>query len=382
MRLRELGPGDEQARHDLSRLAFGGDPNGVLRDPPPGDAFGAFDDAGRLVAQVVALPYEQYWGGRPVPMAGVAGVAVHPGARSQGLVRQLMGALVGRARERGQLVSALYPTAPRIYRRLDWEVVGSLDTTRLPLQALGVPVTHGWRTRTAGPDDVTAVAQVYDAVAADGSGMLARTGPSFPAGAAGVLEHDVVTLAEDPDGQVVGYASYGRGLGYRGGAALRMGELLSLQGEGALALLRSLASWDSVVDAVLWRGPTDDLALRLPGRVPPPESVQPWMLRVLDPAAAVAARGFPSGLALGASFALAGDDGRLSGWHLEVADGRGVLDAAPADGLPVLSTRGLALLYAGVGNQGRLLREGLLDRPAPELSLAFSGPPPVLLDYF
>jgi predicted acetyltransferase len=141
------------------------------------------------------------------------------------------------------------------------------------------------------------------------------------------------------------------------------------------SLLAGLAGWEGVVDTVTWRGRTDDLALALDRSLPPPSEVQPWMLRVLDPVAAVAARGFGPGEAR-VPFAVDG-----VGYLLEVADGRGRLTPTAADGLPVVTAQGLALLYAGMA-QGRLLRAGLLDRPAPALEAAFAGPVPEILDYF
>ena len=99
------------------------------------------------------------------------------------------------------------------------------------------------------------------------------------------------------------------------------------------------------------------------------------MLRILDPVAAVASRGFTPGTTQSA-FALAG-----AGYRLEVADGRGILTHIPATDLPTLTWQGLALLYAGVA-QGRLVRNGFVDRPVPALEQVFAGPAPEILDYF
>jgi len=354
---------------DLSRLAFGGDRNSTPTPPTtPEVGVGAFDDHGRLVGRAIAFDYSQWWGGRPVPMAGVAGVAVHPDARGQGLVRQLMDALVA---ECEQPISVLFPTAPALYRRLGWEIVGTLDHTPVALSAL--PRGRG-EVRAATEADFPVIQALYDARAAQGNGLLTRTGCRFPDPAKDVFECDVVTLAVE-DGAVTGYVSYDRGRGYRGGAQLRVWDCVTASATALQTLLGSLASWDSVADTVLWRGPTADLALQLPGSVPPPTEVQPWMLRVLDPVAAVAARGFGQWEAT-ASFAVEG-----KGYRLEVADGRGALTPIDARDLPALAGTGLALLFAGVA-QGRLVRLGLLDRPVAGLETAFSGPVPEILDYF
>jgi predicted acetyltransferase len=369
--IRLLTDDDREQAHRLSNLAFGGDLSAPMpTDPPPaGPRAGAFDDRGRLVAKAFARPYEQWWGGRPVPMAGIAGVAVAPEHRGKGLVRRLMDALIDTTEAP---VSSLFPTAPSIYRPLDWEIVGGYDTTSLPLTWL--PTKGPLEVRAASDDDLSQIEALYDARGASSSGLLVRRGESFPLGIKGVLEIDVVTVAIDA-GRVVGYASYSRGRGYVNGGPLNLWDCIAQSPQAMQSLLAGLAGWSSVVDDVRWRGSTDDLALAVNRSLPPPVKAQPWMLRVLDPVAAVAQRGFAPGSTT-ASFAVAD-----TGYRLEVADGRGQLTAVPADGLPVVQPRGLALLYAGVAT-GRLARNGLADRDLPELEKAFRGPRPEILDYF
>lgn len=371
MRLQELTADDDQARWALGRLAFGGDPSAQPEPPYPGLHVGAFDGTGRLVARASARPYTQWWCGQQVPMCGIAGVVVHPDARGQGLVGRMLGWLVERAAEP---VSVLYPTAAGIYRRLGWEVVGTLDDTSVALSALPQQVPDGVVLRSAVPADLPALADLYAERGAAGSGLLTRTGPSFPKGPTGLREVDVATVALE-GGQPVGYTVYDRGRGCGPGSALRVWEAVAGTPSGLRGLLAGLASWGSVVETVRWRGRTDDLALALGGNVPPGTEAQPWMLRVLDPVAAVSARGFGGGTAT-ASFAV-----EERGYRLEVDGGRGTLTETDPAGLPRLSDQGLALLFAGVA-QGRLLRAGLIDRPAPQLEEAFAGPRPEILDYF
>ncbi len=207
----------------------------------------------------------------------------------------------------------------------------------------------------------------------------------FPKGPQDVLRRDVVALAESASGAPMGYVSYDRGRGYGPESSLRVWELVSRSGEAGAALLRSLASWDAVAQTVLWRGPTEELALSLGGPVPPPERVQPWMLRIVDAVAAVEARGFAPAASVDVSFALVDPDlARHDGaWRLVVTDGRGRLERIDRrTDLPLLHVRGLALLYAGAADTGLLLRVGLLDRPLPTLDAAFAGPRPRLLDDF
>ena len=91
MILRELVEEDFAQSWGLSRVAFGGERGSTPPAPTiPRRAFGAFDDAGRLLAKVALRDYEQWWGGRAVPMVGMAGVVSLPEVRGQGLVPRLL----------------------------------------------------------------------------------------------------------------------------------------------------------------------------------------------------------------------------------------------------------------------------------------------------
>lgn len=368
--IRVLGEADREQAWQLSTLVFGGDPSATMPETAPaGHAVGAFDGDGRLVARALARPYEQWWGGRPVPMAGIAGVAVRPEARGKGLVRQLLDELL---RLSDAPVSSLFPTAPSIYRPLDWEVVGTYGFTSFPLTWL--PTRAEVEVRNATAADLPAIEQLYDTRGAQTSGWLVRRGESFPEGVKGILEHDVVTVAVEGD-RVTGYASYSRGRGYVHGGPLTLWDCITQTSAAMRSLLAGLAGWSTVVDEVSWRGSTDDLALLVSRSLPGTAKSQPWMLRVVDPVRAIAARGFAPG-ETSATFAVSG-----VGYRLAVADGQGQLSVVPGEGLPVVHPRGLALLYAGVAS-GRLARMGLADRDLPQLEEAFRGPRPEILDYF
>lgn len=379
MTVRPLGDSDLEAVGRLSQLAFG-----YTSDTPPTDTRGLYGidgPDGRLLALAKIRDYEQVWGGRPVPMGGIASVAVHPDGRGRGLSSELMRGLLPVMRDAGQSVSTLFPTAAGIYRPVGWEVVGSLDDTRIPLTELHLARADASVTvRTAGPADVPAIRELY--VEQWRSGELTREGPEFPGGAEAVLEHDVVAVAESSDGHLQGYLSYARGSGYRG-SELRVFECLTRTPAAATALLRSLASWSSVAATVRWRGPTDELALQLPRAVPAPFERQPWMLRINDAPAAIAARGFPAEVAADVGFRLHDPDvpEHSRGWRLRVENGEGTL-AETTEDAPVLHVRGLALLYAGVTDSAGLVRAGLLDRDIPGLATPFAGPAPRILDYF
>ena len=90
----------------------------------------------RLVAHARVRSYQQFWGDRPMPMGGVAGVVVAPVARGRGVGSQLMAAIAQRSCELGDLVSALYPSTIPLYRSLGWELVGAQHRISMSSDAL------------------------------------------------------------------------------------------------------------------------------------------------------------------------------------------------------------------------------------------------------
>jgi len=112
----------------------------VERSIRAGELLGAFDGA-RLIGSARYHPMRQWWRGRSVPMAGVAGVKVAPEERGRGVGRALMMSLIPDMGRRGYPVSALYPATVPLYRSLGWEFAGGNYETAVPVSAL---FPSGW----------------------------------------------------------------------------------------------------------------------------------------------------------------------------------------------------------------------------------------------
>ena len=380
----------------LSREAFGRLPSGMTPPsaedfPRPGyHAFGTFDDD-HLVARVVTREYHSWFGGSEVPTGGIAGVAVTAERRGEKLLDDLFRvALDDGLRERGEVVSTLFATAPGIYRKFGYELFASYDEVEVPTPALaGVRAAEGVRTRRATPADFDAVREVYDAWAAAQNGPLTRRGPSFPTDAEGFIDAFTgVTLAVDEAGEVVGFASWERGRGYGDSSTLEVSDLLALSADGYRALWKVLGSFGSVVGKVRLCTSGDDVArLSLPSPHWNVVARSPYMLRVHDVPGAFAARDWPVDGEV--SFTVVGDHvGTANGsWHLVIEQGKAACTstADPADA-PVLTPGGLALAWAGAQTCANLRMAGHLSGGTPETEAALDrvlGPRPIhIRDYF
>ena len=402
MEIRELGPADDPgALLDLSVRAFG--PIARADRPRWQDTTGAAMQAGRYLGAceagqlVAAAQYHdmiQWWHGQPVPMAGVANVMVAPEERGRGTGRALMRALLGLIGDRGYQISVLYPATLALYRSLGWEIAGGMGQLTIPSHALrslaapdpAVPREEAPqpepRLRRCGPADAAGVLAVLGRVHQD----LRDCGPN--------TRDESAVARWLGDEQRFAYLAPGGFLAYRwqhGNDELLVERAVASSPAATRAIWGMIASHSSIArtvrasagpaDPVQWL--TTDPEVRLSSR-------KAWMLRVVDAAAAVAARGFPAGTELTTVLRLADPDrpAHDGWWTLDVAGSRGTLAPAapgPDAGAPLaLGPRGFAALYAGTP-LATLRRAGLAAGGDPggdaALDAAF-GADPFLLEFF
>jgi predicted acetyltransferase len=271
-----------------------------------------------------------------------------------------------------------------LYRGLGWEHAGDYTWVDVPgrlLRDLGPTERVSLRPGTR--DDLAGMAAAYAAFAAQGNGLLDRTGPFFDLEAA--LGVDAFVVAEGASG-VEGYALAERRTdGHE--VAVRAWDVLGTTPEAERAVWFALGAGASTVRNVRAKAAPEDV---LPHLAEPDVTVAEhlrWMLRVVDAPAAVAARGWPAGLRASVDLELhdehlADNTGRF---RLTVEDGHGTL-ARGGDGTVALDARGLAAWWTGYADPRALRRAGRLhggdDRALDTLATMTGGPRPRLRDYF
>lgn len=339
-------------------------PEPATLDQPGMTSYGVFN-GDRLIGRLKDRAYDSWFGGAEVATSGIASVTVAMEDRGSGALGPLLASALAAARERGAVVSGLFPSAAGIYRGLGYELVSDYRTIRVATAELAtVPPAEQVTTRRARVEDLPAVRTVYDSWAAEQNGPLTRRGLSFPATDTEVLaDFDAITLATDGDDRVIGYASWDRGQHYDERGTLAVSDLLALSADGYRALLRALGSFSAVAPTTKIDTSGDDVArLFLPGRHWETVSSDPYMIAIIDVPGALDRRGYPWFLSAGLGFRVAGD--RVAGidgaYRLEVEEGVGTCTADEHPDDRTFHPRGLALMYAGVQSCANLRWAGLL----------------------
>jgi predicted acetyltransferase len=400
--VRPLVPGFDLDQYiDLTMRSFGPSDETMIQpriEPvvAAGRCLGAFD-GGRLVGTALYHDMRQWWRGRAVRMAGVAGVKVAPEYRGQGAGRALMTALVEEMAERGYPISALYPATMPIYQSLGWEIAGHRHEAVLPARALSTMARPDpaavTKIRRAGPDDAAEVLEVIGRSHRDARDCGPVTWDED------TVRRWLTRPGRYADKDRYAYLAADGFLGYRwrggGHAQIFVDRVAACSAATTRALWAVVASNSSVAEkAYAQVGPSDPLWWMLREQDANIAERESWMLRLLDAPAAIAARGFPAtDLAVPLQIA---DDLRPANsgrWDLTVRSGQGRLSRhrtdpgspSPAGPVPLaLGARGLAALYSGTP-VATLRRAGLADGGSPDADAALDGAfaaTPFMLDGF
>lgn len=346
-------------------------------------------DGKRVVGCLVVVPMGHYFGGRVVPTAGIAGVAVALDARGRGVARGMMEHVVLESARKGVALSTLYPATQTLYRRAGYERAGKLCEIRLATSHFTAPRTT-LVSRTLTEKDHHAVEAAYASSARDRNGYLAR-GPYM------------WSRVRRPRGK----ATYGIGFfSERGALEAYVHFLLVPSDESAFytvvvkdAAATTSRGYDAVVryigelrscgrEVELRAGPSDPLLMRLAEPHYEEKSVEDWMVRVVDVKAAIEARGYTKFQR--ASVVLDVRDALVPANHravrVDVADGRAKVSAARATKDAIrLDVRALAPLFTGYLSATRLAALGELEGSVGAIEAAdavFHGPMPSMNEMF
>jgi len=391
--VRELGADDVEAALVVRANAFANPIDDIQRRVlgeriGRGASYGV-DVDGRLAGMVTVHALGQYFGGRSVPMGGIASVAVSVEFRGRGIAPALLGDTLETMRAAGQVISTLHPATAGFYRRLGWELAGTYSECTLPIHALGsLPPGEPERLRSVGPSELPLLRETYARAAPVHEGWVERPewiwDHAYRTGRAGfsILACD----AADGDG-IDGFALYEQIHRPSMGYDLEVPELVAADATTAVTLWRALGSFGAQSEKVTTVGATGALLpFLLPDQHLQPTSQNDWMTRLVDAPAAIAARGYDPTVATAVHLDVRDP---LAPWNhgpfvLTVADGVGTLEPG-GTGEVELGVNALAAIYTGHASALDLASVGVVRGPVEAcraLDTTFAGPRPAMLDYF
>ncbi|MFO0839451.1 MAG: GNAT family N-acetyltransferase [Phycisphaerae bacterium] len=349
---------------------------------------------GRVAGGIAMIPMGQFFGGRSVPMVGVAAVAIAPEYRSRKVAGTLMREAICDMHARGVPISTLYPATQPVYRRVGYEIAGVQYEAQLAPQAIDVR-DNDLLVRRLTDADAPAVRALYAELARDQNGQLDRN--DFIWRRVANLRGDATTpFVVENNGRIEGYIYYFLKAEPYSHQRMRMTDIVASTRAAARRLLRFIADHRSMVDRSNWyTGPCDPFAALLAEQKIEFRSGTSWMVRITHVERALAQRGYAPGLTAELHLNVRDDiiAGNVGRYLLRVRDGvasvdrvSGAADASRATpgGLDI-DVRGLAALYTGYADPQALRLCGYLEASPREMATAraiFAGPTPWMRDPF
>ncbi|MCE7973150.1 MAG: GNAT family N-acetyltransferase [Leptolyngbya sp. PLA1] len=344
-------------------------------------------DEDRPISCAIRIPMAQHFGGRPVPMVGIAGVAVSPVHRGAGLARDMMARVISELAAEGAALSTLYASTRPLYRQVGYEAAGCRFSHRLPVARLArlpgsAPVSP------LSDADLPLARACYERAAPAQQGSLLR----------GEYCWSRIWKNRDDVFRGFGVRAGGELEGYvalrqqrkpeTGHHDLVLNDFVATTPAAVAALSTFLAGFATMADDVVFHaGASHPLSLLMPHHHGGVTLHEPWMLRVCHVPRALEARGYPAGIS--ATLALDIRDevvpSNAGQWTLTVRDGTAKVARGASGPALSLDIRGLAAIYTSFLSPTQAQLAGLVQGNNDLLAQAgaiFAGPAPSMSDFF
>lgn len=388
---------DREPLHRIGMQAFASrpavfDPDADRARTPLGRRLVA-DVDGALAGKLSVWELGQWFGERRVPMGGVAGVAVLPEFRGRGVASKLLAAAISEMRDRGDLISSLFPMNHTLYRRAGWQSAGRYPVHDIPARALQdlPPPSRPVDIRPATIADVPQLREVHEAMSRREQGNL-WFGPEFA----------VQRLGPRADGASDAYVTMIGG-DISGFIAIEKKEprddaefysldvecMAAADRDTDLALWRLVSAYHPLARSVRFVVPPERTLLHFLGEreMRPASTNFVWMTRLIDAASAISARGYSAQTEAEVHVEIIDE---LAPWNA----GKFVLrtdgDKASLEpggmGNTEIGIGELSSMYTGWCSPYHLAEWGGLrgasKRDLAALARIFSGPTPYMRDFF
>lgn len=354
--------GDAVAR--MISLAFGGTIEGA-REWFTGagcEHLRVVRDERGTVASLLRIPMGAYFGGRSVPLLGLAGVAVAPEARGRGHGAGMLRAFVREAASEGWALGGLYASTHALYRKFGYEHAGHRFQYTVPLVRIdvdepkaaggvgGAGQVGGWEVVTLGDVDEPEVRACYASFASMHEGTLDRSGYiwSRVRKSRDVVYHGFGV--RDGSGALRGYVYLSEqrpDLNSRFDLVLT--DFVFLDAEAGVRIWAFLRDFAMMGESLRFYGGPTHPALQLLKQQRHQVSLKDdWLIRVFDVKRAIEARGYSDAIDAEVHLDVVDEviPANAGKWVVRVKHGAAMVEPG-GTGAIRLSARGLATIYSG-----------------------------------
>lgn len=302
------------------------------------------------VASLLRIPMGQWWGGRSVPMVGIAAVGVPPEGRGRGTAGRLMAGALREIHDEGVPLSVLYAATQPLYRRVGYEQAGYRFEIRVPVRTFDVR-ERSMQVREITDADQQQVVACYQKFAGAFNGPLDRGAYIWG------------RVRKGRGGDFTGFAAIGDGgmiEGYvflnsvrkadRGRHEVNLSDLAFSTAKAGRRVLSLVSEYASMADdVVLFGGPMHPALFLLGEQRYRFDLRDHWMLRVVNVPRALEARGYHPGLSCSAVLevrdsVIPENEGR---WTVSIEGGIASVKRGSEGPALTVDACGLAALYSG-----------------------------------
>lgn len=342
--------------------------------------FRSIHQSDRIAGGLALLQMEQWFGGKPIPMTGIAAVGVLPEYRGTGMAKALMSQTLQEIYSSGVPISVLYAATQRPYRQAGYEQAGIYCLWEIATEAIGINQSDRTLSVDPVPLDIEQFSELHQQWASRNNGNLARTplmwklllappGEKVFAYRLGTEGYLIFRQTSEPNPQLI------------------VQDWVALTPRAIRRLWTFFRDHRSQIATVQWCGAlVEPLQLALLEQTEKIKKQERWMMRIVDVAKALSLRGYPVGVT--GELHLEIEDELLEEnrdrFILSVEDGKAEVTRG-GKGEVKMDIRALAPLYTGLFSASQLQRLGYVEANERSLSLAtqfFAGSEPWMPDKF
>ncbi|HEY9851075.1 MAG TPA: GNAT family N-acetyltransferase [Leptolyngbyaceae cyanobacterium] len=356
----------------------------IYRDRINLENFRAIRQSGEVAGGLAIYQMGQWFGGKSLPMAGIAAVGISPEYRGQKIAIELLSNTVRELYQQGIPISSLYPATQRLYRQAGYEQAGSRCYWEVPTQSIKLSE------RTLPLEKLTTIQPdiflpIYRQQAIQNNGNLDR----HPGIWQRIIEHKedvvyayIVGSPTQPEGYIIFSQKIEKNTSY-----LQIWDWVTLTPAAINRLWTFIGDHRSQIQYARWyAGKIDPRTLLLPEQTANIRNHELWFLRIVNLEKALNLRGYPN--AIEAELHLAVKDSLIpentGNFILQVSNGKGEVTKGGRGDLQ-LDIRSLAPLYSGLFTAAQLQLTGQIEGTEKSLSMAtqlFASSHPWMKDMF